>query len=82
MIWDKIGYYDKTGLVKLNATPNSQPYCEGIVVPEVVQFWNQGQVTLFQQDNAQPHTTGHIKDILRQSNIDVLECPTRSPDYH
>jgi hypothetical protein len=26
MIWGKIGYYDKTGLVKVNATPNSQPY--------------------------------------------------------
>jgi hypothetical protein len=40
MIWEKIGYYDITGLVKVNATPNSQPYCEGIEVPEVVPFRN------------------------------------------
>jgi hypothetical protein len=26
MIWDKIGYYDKAGHVKVNETPNSQPY--------------------------------------------------------
>jgi hypothetical protein len=44
MIWDKIGYCDKRGFVKVNATPNSQPYCEGIVVPKVVPFRNQGQV--------------------------------------
>jgi hypothetical protein len=52
IIWDKIRYYDTTGPIKVIAIPNSQPYCEGIVVPEVVQFRNQGQVTIFQQDNA------------------------------
>jgi hypothetical protein len=25
MIWDKIGSYDTTGPIKVNATPNSQP---------------------------------------------------------
>jgi hypothetical protein len=73
MIWFKIGYCDKTGLVKVTATPNSQPYCEEIVVPEIVPFWNQGQVTIFQQDYAQLHTTVQTKEVLRQSNIDVLK---------
>jgi hypothetical protein len=57
----------------MNATPNLQPYSEGIVVPEVVPFWNQGQVIIFQQDNARQHTTGQTKEVLRQSNIDVME---------
>jgi hypothetical protein len=35
MIWNKIDY-DKNGLVKVNATPNSQPFCEGFVVHGVV----------------------------------------------
>jgi hypothetical protein len=65
MIWGKIGYYDKTGLVKVNATPNSQPYWEGIVVPEVVLIRNQDQVTIFQQDNARPHIAGQTKEVLQ-----------------
>jgi hypothetical protein len=65
MIWDKIDYYDKADLVKVNATPNSKPYCEGIVVPEVAPFRNQGQVTILQQDNARPHTAGQTKEVLR-----------------
>jgi hypothetical protein len=56
MILGKIGHYGKTNLVKVNGTPNSQPYCEGILVHEVVPFPNQGQVTIFQQDNAWPRT--------------------------
>jgi hypothetical protein len=52
IIWNKIGHYGNTNLVKANGTPNSQPYCEGIVVHGVVSFLNQGQVTIFQQDNA------------------------------
>jgi hypothetical protein len=80
MISDKIVYQDKTGLVKVNATPNSQPYCEGIVVPKVIPFHNQGQVTIFHQYNARLHTAGQSKEVLRQSNIDVLKLPTRSPD--
>jgi hypothetical protein len=80
MICDKIGCYDKKGLVKVNATPNSHPYCDGIMVPEAVPFRNQGQVTIFQQDNARPHTAGQTKEVLWQSNIDVLKLPTRSSD--
>jgi hypothetical protein len=73
MIWDKIGYYDKTGLVKLNATPNSQPYCEGIVVPEVLPFRNQGQVTIFQQYNARSHTAGQTKKSFTAEQYRCIE---------
>jgi hypothetical protein len=44
MIWDKISYYDTTGPIIVNATPTPQPYCEGIVVPGLVPFRNQGHV--------------------------------------
>jgi hypothetical protein len=72
MILDKIGYYDKTSHVKVNATPSSQPYCEEIVVTEILSFRNQGQVAIFQQHNARTHTAGQTKEVLRLSNIDVL----------
>jgi hypothetical protein len=73
VIWDEIDYYDKADLVKVNATPNLQPYCEGTMVPEVVSFRNQGKVTIFQQENTLPHTAEHTKEVLRQSNIDALK---------
>jgi hypothetical protein len=40
-------HYGKTNHVTVNRTLNSQPYCEGIVVPEIVLFLNQGQLTVF-----------------------------------
>jgi hypothetical protein len=61
-----------------NSKFNSQPYYEGIAVPEVVPFWNQGQVTIFQQNFARQHTAGQTKEVLRQSTIDVFKLPTRS----
>jgi hypothetical protein len=64
---NKIGHYGKTNLVKMKGTPNSQPYCEGIVVDEVVPFLNQGQVTICQQDNTLPCTEKQTKDILWQT---------------
>jgi hypothetical protein len=42
MIWDQIGYYDKTGLVEVKATPNSQPYREGIVVAHFLKLCHFG----------------------------------------
>ena len=75
-----ISSYGKTRLDIVNGNLNSQRYCAEIVVPVVVPFLNQGQVTIFQQNNARPHTARHTQDVLRQNNIDVLEWPARSPD--
>jgi hypothetical protein len=50
---NKIGHYGKTNLVKVNGIPNSQPYCQGIMVHEVVPNLSQGQLTMiFQKDNS------------------------------
>jgi hypothetical protein len=38
LIWNKIGHYDKTNLVKVNETPGSQLYFDGILLHEVVPF--------------------------------------------
>jgi hypothetical protein len=38
MIWCGISHNGKTKRVTVNGTPNSQSYCEGIVVPEIVAF--------------------------------------------
>jgi hypothetical protein len=61
----------------LNGTPNSQPYCERIVLHEVVPFLNQGQGNTFKQDNAWPYTVRQTKDVLWQSNINVLKWTTK-----
>jgi hypothetical protein len=85
MIWSEISHYnDKTNVGTVNGTPNSQPYCERIVVTEVVPSLNQGQVTIFQLDtgNAGLHTArqNQPEDVLRQNNSTVLNGPGRSPD--
>ena len=39
-----------------------------------------GHATLFQQDNARPHTARYTQDVLHRNNIAVLDWPARSPD--
>jgi hypothetical protein len=58
MIWGGTSHYGKTNLITVNGNLNSQPYCEGILVLEVVSFLDQGQVTIFQQDKC---STAHPK---------------------
>ena len=37
-------------------------------------------VTVFQQDNARPHSARVTQDFLRDNNVTVLEWPPYSPD--
>jgi hypothetical protein len=53
---NKIGHYGKTNLVKVNGTPNSQPYGEGIVVMRLCHFWTRVKLP----------TERQTKDVLRQ----------------
>ena len=56
-------------------------YIDEVLDPVVVPFLqNNADVTLFQQDNARPHSTRVTMDFLRQNNVQVLPWPAFSPD--
>ena len=53
---------------------------DGIIEPVVVLYLQQHNIGIFQHDNARPHAARHTQNILRIHNINVLQCPARSPD--
>jgi transposase len=58
----------------------AQKYCDEIIEPVVVLYLQQGNVGIFQHDNARPHTARQTQNILRIHNVNVLRWPARSPD--
>ena len=81
MVWAGCIYHNgKTELITVAGNLTSQRYCDEIIEPVVVPFMRQHDVTLFQQDNAHPHTARNTQDALRRNNVQVLPWPARSPD--
>ena len=80
MVWAGIYHNGKTELIIVDWNLTSQIYCDEILEPVVVPFMRQHGVTLFQQDNARPHTARYTQDVLRRNNVQVLQWPARSPD--
>jgi len=80
MVWAGIYHNGKTELITVAGNLTSQRYCNEIIEPVVVPFMTQHDVTLFQQDNARPHTARNTQGALRRNNVQVLPWPARSPD--
>ena len=72
---------EKTQLVTVNGTLNAQKYRDDILSPVVLPFMQAGNgVTIWQQDNARPHTTRATTQFLTANNVNVMEWPSMSPD--
>ena len=72
---------EKTQLVTVNGTLNVQKYRDDILSPVVLPFIQAGNgVTIWQQDNARPHTTRATTQFLTANNVNVMEWPSMSPD--
>lgn len=80
MVWAGICQHGKTELVTIAGNLNAVRYCNEIVEPVVIPFMRAGHATLFQQDNARPHTARYTQAVLHRNNVAVLEWPARSPD--
>ena len=82
MVWAGIHAHhdEKTDLVIVPGNLTAQRYCDGIIDPVIVPFWQHHNVGIFQHDNARPHTARHTQNILRIHNVNVLQWPARSPD--
>lgn len=81
MVWGGITFQNRTELVIVDGNLNSQRYCDEILAPVVVPFFNANRrISLLQQDNARCHTARITTDFLAEEHIEVLPWPALSPD--
>ena len=73
----------KTRLVVILGNLNAQRYCDDILRPVVVPFLQQQpRRTIFQQDNARPHSARLTQNFLANANVQFLPWPACSPDIN
>ena len=81
MIWGGITTRRKTQIVVIDGNLTSQRHIDKILRPVVIPFLNEHRdVTLFQQDNARPHSAQATQNFLRSNNVCVMPWPACSPD--
>ncbi|GFS65525.1 transposable element Tc3 transposase [Trichonephila clavipes] len=78
MVWGAVAYDSQYTLIVMRGTLTGQRYVDDILRPHVGPFLNGLPGTIFQQDNARPHTARVAQDFLR--HFQTLPCPPRSPD--
>ena len=83
MVWGGISWRQKTQLIVVYGNLTALRYIDEILEPEVVPFLrNNGDVTLFQQDNARAHSARLTMDFFNQNGVQVLPWPAFSPDLN
>ncbi|GFY28998.1 transposable element Tcb2 transposase [Trichonephila clavipes] len=78
MVWEAIAYDSRSTLIVMRGTLMGQRYVVDILRPHVGFFLNGLPGTIFQQDNARPHTARVAQDLLHP--FQTLPWPARSPD--
>ena len=83
MEWGGISWHHKTQLIIVDGSLTARRYIDEILEPEVVPFLrNNGDVTLFQQDNAHAHSARLTMDFFNQNGVQVLPWPAFLPDLN
>lgn len=81
MVWGGICGRNRTRLIVVDGNLNGVRYQDEILRPVVVPFLQrQGVGAIFQQDNAPAHTSRVSRTFLQDSNVEVLDWPSKSPD--
>lgn len=81
MVWGGISHDGKTDLVVVRGNLNAQMYRDNILAPVVIPHINRRRGhTVFQHDNARPHTARIVTQFLAANNVDVMHWPSLSPD--
>ena len=81
MVWARISFNHKSPLVVINGNITARRYINGVLDPVMVPFLNTNpDITVFQQDNARPHTAHITRQYMQQENVEVLLWPSYSPD--
>ena len=83
MVWGGISWHHKTQLIVVDGNLTAHRYIYEILEPEVVLFLhNNGDVRLFQQDNAHAHSARLTMDFFNQNGMQVLPWPEFLPDLN
>ena len=73
MVLGGISWRHKTPLVVVNGNLTAQRYIDDVLTPTLVPFIRiNPNVTLFQEDNARPHSVRLTSEFLDNNNINVL----------
>lgn len=64
-----------------NVTMNSNIYIE-VLRNHMLPSFNKHKCTVFMHDSAPPHRAKKVFDFLRESNVQVLDWPSNSPDLN
>ncbi|GFW39793.1 transposable element Tcb2 transposase [Trichonephila clavipes] len=78
MVWGAIAYNTRSPLVLICGTMTAQRYVHDILQPHVLPLMQRLPGSIFQQDNARPHTARVTQDSLR--TVTPHPWPVRSPD--
>ncbi|GFU29666.1 transposable element Tc1 transposase [Trichonephila clavipes] len=77
-VWGAISWDTRSSLVVLQGTLTARRYVDDILTPIVLPMLSSRPGTIYQQDNARPHTARLSQQCLQ--GYDVLPWPARSPD--
>ena len=81
MVWAGISFNHKSPLVVINGNITARRYIDDVLDPVMVPFLNTNpDITVFQQDNARPHTARITREYMQQENVEVLPWSAYSPD--
>lgn len=83
MVWGGITTNDRTELVTIAGNLNAQRYVNEVLEPHLIPFMRaHPAVSIFQQDNARPHTARLTTNFLEEQNIELLPWCSCSPDLN
>ncbi|GFW60331.1 transposable element Tcb2 transposase [Trichonephila clavipes] len=71
MVWGAIAYNTRSPLVLIRGTMTAQRYVHDILQPHVLSFMQRLPGTIFQQDNARPHTARVLLSFLGLPNPQI-----------
>ncbi|GFY30819.1 transposable element Tcb1 transposase [Trichonephila clavipes] len=80
MVWDNIGNYYRTPLVRIIGTSNSQRYISEVLEPVDFHYLQSMAIAILQQDNARPHVARVVQGLFVNHQNELHPWLARSPD--